>query len=427
MHDKSMTKPAPRGRTKGKPVAVVKQGSAKVPIYEGKCHGRVRYTVSFYLNERRHRRTFGKLDAAKEEARLVALNIQRGLGLSNDLCPQERESFLAATRLLDPLGLPLVGAVEEFVECRRLLDGVPLLTAVQDYLTRARGFEAGVTVPRAVEEMLEAKKQDGLSGPYLYIVGLNLRRFAADFPGEIRKVTSAQIDAWLRKENRSAVTRNDRLKRIKNLFNFAKRRGFLPRNEETAAESLKPVRERGSDVGILTPEEMQRLLDAATDDLLPFLTIGGFAGLRMAEICRLDWKAVNLERRLIELRAEQAKTATRRLVPISENLAAWLDRLDRRGPVVPYEGILTRGRKLAKALGIDWPHNALRHSYISYRIAEVQNAAQVALEAGNSPAIIFKHYRELVTREEAQQWFGIFPESGTAVTLPGRIDTAHAA
>jgi hypothetical protein len=58
-----------------------------------------------------------------------------------------------------------------------------------------------------------------------------------------------------------------------------------------------------------------------------------------------------------------------------------------------------------------WPHNALRHSYISYRIAVVQSAAQVALEAGNSPTIIFKHYRELVTKDDADKWFGIMPEN----------------
>jgi hypothetical protein len=39
----------------------------------------------------------------------------------------------------------------------------------------------------------------------------------------------------------------------------------------------------------------------------------------------------------------------------------------------------------------------------------VKNAAQVSLEAGNSPAIIFRHYRELVTEEAAREWFGIFP------------------
>ena len=52
----------------------------------------------------------------------------------------------------------------------------------------------------------------------------------------------------------------------------------------------------------------------------------------------------------------------------------------------------------------------LRHSFISYRIASVKSADQVALEAGNSPSIIFKHYRELTTESEADKWFGILPK-----------------
>jgi hypothetical protein len=44
---------------------------------------------------------------------------------------------------------------------------------------------------------------------------------------------------------------------------------------------------------------------------------------------------------------------------------------------------------------------------ISYRITEIRNANEVALEAGNSPDIIFRHYRELATEEQADAWFAI--------------------
>ena len=43
------------------------------------------------------------------------------------------------------------------------------------------------------------------------------------------------------------------------------------------------------------------------------------------------------------------------------------------------------------------------------RMADVKSAAQVALEAGNSPQMIFEHYRELVTEKEAKAWFAITP------------------
>ncbi len=161
-----------------------------------------------------------------------------------------------------------------------------------------------------------------------------------------------------------------------------------------------------------TPEQFRTIIHAAPPHLVPLLAIGAFAGIRMAELARLDWKAVDLERRFIEMRAGQSKTASRRLVPISDNLAAWLLPLERKGKVVRSTELVNQATALAAAVGVDWPRNVLRHSFISYRIAIVKSADQVALEAGNSPAIIFKHYRELTTEEQAQEWFSILPKRG---------------
>jgi len=70
------------------------------------------------------------------------------------------------------------------------------------------------------------------------------------------------------------------------------------------------------------------------------------------------------------------------------------------------------GAETAKIEGwaaLAWKHNALRRWFISYRVAETQNVAQVALEAGNSPQMIFKNYRELVRGADARTWFSIVP------------------
>jgi integrase len=134
-------------------------------------------------------------------------------------------------------------------------------------------------------------------------------------PGEIARVTTQQIDAWLRTGDYSAVTRNNRLKRVKLLFGYARQSGYLPKREPTAAEELKHRKQGDTDVGIFKPEEFELLMRAAPAALIPVLAIGAFAGLRAAEIARLDWSAVDLGRRIIELRAGQAKTASRRIVP----------------------------------------------------------------------------------------------------------------
>jgi predicted urease superfamily metal-dependent hydrolase len=68
-------------------------------------------------------------------------------------------------------------------------------------------------------------------------------------------------------------------------------------------------------------------------------------------------------------------------------------------------------RDTAKDAGVDQKHNALRHSFISYRVAKIKKVNEVAMEAGNSPDMIFKHYRNLVTEKEADGWFGVTPDA----------------
>jgi hypothetical protein len=39
------------------------------------------------------------------------------------------------------------------------------------------------------------------------------------------------------------------------------------------------------------------------------------------------------------------------------------------------------------------------------------HTAELALEPGNSPQVIFRHCRELVRAMDAEKWFGITPEA----------------
>jgi integrase len=119
---------------------------------------------------------------------------------------------------------------------------------------------------------------------------------------------------------------------------------------------------------------------------------------------------VNFERGHITVAPEKAKIATRRLVPIQPNLMQWL---------APYRGMAghvfdkyvnQRAISLASSHGIAWPHNCLRHSYASYRLAAVPDAARVALEMGNSPQKLMTNYRELADEHDAAAWFAISPK-----------------
>ena len=403
--------PKSKGKKHG-PHAKVKFGSASVPIYLSESKGRQRFFVCHYRDGKRLRQSFTSLAEAKKEALFVAQRIQSGMQHVTDIKPHERDHYVKAVELLSEFQLPLVAAVEDYVRARKLADTESLTSMATDYRKCFKPLTRRATIPELVAELIAAREQDGASKTYVAQLKSVLNRFAEVFPGEILGTSSSDIDAWLRGLDVSASSRNGMLVCIKVLFSYARAQNCLPAEQMTSAEQLKKVKIKHDDVAVFTPEEMAKILHAAPPHLIPILAVGAFTGIRMAELNRLEWSAFDLERGLIELRANQAKTASRRIIPITENLRAWIEPLPKTGRVVRTELLHREVTALARALGMDWPRNVLRHSFISYRIAKVKSADQVALEAGNSPSIIFKHYRELTTEDEADKWFGILPKPG---------------
>ena len=130
------------------------------------------------------------------------------------------------------------------------------------------------------------------------------------------------------------------------------------------------------------------MLNAAPPKVAACIALQAFAGVRSEEMLRLTWE--DLERRLgyIEVTARQAKTASRRLIPILPNLAQWLAAARRIGePVWPhskpaYSHALAAA---AKRAGVKWRTNALRHSFITYRLAATKDVAEVASKRAIRP------------------------------------------
>lgn len=128
---------------------------------------------------------------------------------------------------------------------------------------------------------------------------------------------------FLRALNLTARSRNNYRNAIGTLFHFAVTRGYVAKGA-VDVESIAVAKEDTGAIKIFRPEEMDRVLKATQPELIPFLAIGAFAGLRHAEIQRLDWSEIRIESGFIEVKASKAKTAARRLVPITDNLRKWL-------------------------------------------------------------------------------------------------------
>jgi integrase len=282
-------------------------------------------------------------------------------------------------------------------------------------------------VKEVADELLAVKRSDHLSDRYVQQLEYALNRFTGRFHNCLEAVKGTEVDAWLRELDLGPRSRNNLRSSIQALYNFAIARKYLPKDHD-AMDAVPLAKDKGGEIEIFTPGEMAELLAVASPKHLPFLAISAFAGVRHAELQRLDWANVNRKAKIIEIKAGTAKTASRRVIPIVPNLAAWLKpHWQEGGPICQYAYMADEFGDLAKRVNaarknlaegkgrttevpvFKWKHNALRHSFISYRVAVVKNTAQVALEAGNSPQMIFQHYRELVQLAAAKAWFGLMP------------------
>ena len=287
--------------------------------------------------------------------------------------------------------------------------GKTLADATDHYLAHLAMVSRSCTVQALIVGFMAAKTQDGASERYLKDLRNRLCIFEQDFGvANVGEILPNQIDDWLRSLKGAAQTRNNYRTILRTLFEYAVSRGYVKENVVAKLAKAKVVRGAPE---IFTPAQMQTVLEKAPRDFIPYLAIGAFAGLRSAEIERLDWSEVDLTGKLIHIKAEKSKSAQRRLVVISKNLLAWLAPYSRKeGPVADPERVRVARDKTCEAAKIVWPANVLRHSFASYHLAYHQNAAATAAELGHtSPAMLYQHYRELVKPDAAVQWWNVLP------------------
>ena len=395
---------------------VVKRGSSVVKIYRDRKPTGTYYRVAYHIGGKRHRPHFNDLERAISEAEAKASQLSRGDVDAMQLSAKDRLVYGRAVEAIRECGVPLDAAALEYGEARKILDGIGLVDAARFY-ARHRGRDVKrKAVADAVREMIQAKKINGVSDVYLNDLRYRLGMFADSLHCDLVTLTPDDVQSFFDRINLSARSFNNFLCTLRTFCRFAQDRGWLSK-EADLLSSVKRRKEKSAPVEILTPQEMAALLDHATPEIAPCFALGAFAGLRSEEILRLEWADVIRRPGFIEVAAHKAKTATRRLVPIADNLARWLGPLRSDGSLWQNTKAMffkTRLRAAARA-GIKWKQNVLRHSFISYRLAEIQDENRVALEAGNSPQMIFRHYRELATPKQARTWFSIVPDASNKV------------
>lgn len=386
------------------PVHTAKVGSVRVPVYRMPTRTGVVFVVSWYDGSQRKRKSFAVIEEAIAFAKSTADSIARlGTDLFS-LSGEDKLVFLRARELLAPFGKKLDMAVSEYVEALKALNGLPLVQSCKEYARIGPKTSESPTVETIVDEFILVKTNAGRSDRHVNDLRSRLGAFKASFRCPLSGVTVGDVEAWLGKMKAGHRTKANHLGAITNLIRFAERRGYLGKG--TLDLSTIERGESHGEIGIFTPNQLKALLANARPEIIPYIAIGAFAGLRSAELSRLDWSEVGKTE--IEIKPKKAKTRSRRLVPILPVLEEWiLPHRKEAGKVCELLKPWTSLRAAANRAGFEWAPNALRHSFGTYRLAITKNELQTALEMGNSPAMVFRHYRSLVTLEQAQEWFAV--------------------
>ena len=116
-----------------------------------------------------------------------------------------------------------------------------------------------------------------------------LDRFAENFNQEVHILTPKLIADYLTALDLAERTRRNQRDVIGFFNRWLVLRGYLAKGTDWLEGIQNYTARKLGQISTYTADEMRRLIAAADERILPMIVIGGFAGLRHAEIARLDW------------------------------------------------------------------------------------------------------------------------------------------
>jgi hypothetical protein len=367
--------------------------------------GQIVYRVYGRLDGQRVRRNFDTREEAEAEKKVLEIQaLQADTGMR-----------AAATRLTDE---QLHEAEAAFARLKDAPQG--LLFYVEFGLANYRPPEREKPLADAIKEYREARQRDYertlISPRMVLVIKYELTTFQKKFPKAlVSHFTPEVLTPYLERGKPSLKTQNNRRGVLSTFFKFAMQKGWIATNPVEKTQYFRINHRRGSAVTI-TAEKAAALIEFVETfnggELVPYFAICLFGGVRpcvrWGEITKLKPESVRLDTGVIRIEPEVSKVKMPRNVTIQPNLAVWLRAYPlEKFPIVPRDATNTRRTVFAK-FGLT--HDVLRHTFISMFVAKFRSMGEAALQAGNSEAIIRKHYLDLKSKEEAEKFFGILPK-----------------
>jgi site-specific recombinase XerC len=366
------------------------------------------YRISGMVNGRRVRLQFNDRNVASHELaklQVAAMNANTMHAVMTrlpDAQVAEAESCLARLR---PIGKPLSFAVEWFLtNYRESITALPVSAVKDQWLAewKARGIK---------EVTLRDYKQ-------------NITRFADAMGARpLPEITATDVINYLGKTGttRPKSWNNDRAD-LNTFFVWAMKapRRWITHNPVSDVEKRKVVRGLPDQ---MTAEQVAAVMKAAETfdggSLAGFMALAFFAGLRpsidsgkigLGEIYKLAThprrdEFINFGTGYIIMAPELTKTSLQRQVKMEPNLVAWL----KRYPLQIPRNMAKKISALRELQGMKGRKDVTRHTYVSMHVSAFDSIGQTSQQAGNSEAMIKRHYLNVVSKDEALRYWRIAP------------------
>jgi integrase len=284
---------------------------------------------------------------------------------------------------------------------------VSLNEVVQDWIARKKAAEASIVYEKAMDAFMEWRKR---SPSYVRSIrqtrnrlGLHGKLLSTITPADITRATDGMLPS----------VRNFTLRILGGLFNFGAKRGFCADNP---VKRLDLSQRDPAEIQIHSVEEVSAIMAAAEErqpELVGFLVLSFFCGIRRAEVLRLDWSAIELHENFVKLPASITKTRQGRHIEISENCRAWLTSYAKEaGRIFPFSENVLRDRlaDLRQKHNVSTIKHGARHSFASYWLAKHGDIDQLCRFLGHDdPQTTFRHYAKAATKREAEKFWALMP------------------
>jgi integrase len=295
--------------------------------------------------------------------------------------------------------------------------GATFTEVAQAYVRKVS--HAYLNLGNAVDLFMAAKKREGLRPRSIQGLRHLLSSFQVDRDEKlVSEITETDCERWI-SEGKAKKSQRERHFALSGLFGWLQGHridGSTVLSDNPLA-NLKPVKVPVKHPEILTTKQCKALMNAAQEhrsgEWTAYFTLALFLAMRPSEISDMaegaGWERIDLEERTVEIRSN--KTGERRSASIPPNALPFLKLARAAGHPIQPPGLAKNQRAIRKAASIDhWPRDVMRHTGISMRVASGETQAAVADWAGNSVAMIRKHYDGLAKKREAVAFHKIAPK-----------------